>query len=257
MQTSTFESGGVSIRSPAKSVVSFQSVECLPVSTTRGQKVDAALGFPRLLREWLDGRCLRRSRWSVLDNTRFSIGGAATLAFSYHRATASYQAEWSTSVAYSGSVQGLSLPRRCTSENLDAALPPMAPRRIGSSAASMRLPPPARCRSRRLRSTVPVDADRACAGLWGDFDRVGVVRSPRLELLVSAYEGRCDGWWRSPHTIYMSRTSCTTVSSPSTRCCTTCFKRGSPAGVSGVRSVAGSSTAATTVAAVSVPTRWS
>src|SRR6266705_1773835 len=32
-----------------------------------------------------------------------------------------------------------------------------------------------------------------CAGLWGVFDR------------VERYEGRCDGSWRAPHTIYMAQ----------------------------------------------------
>ncbi|HYU91368.1 MAG TPA: hypothetical protein VE966_13030 [Gemmatimonadales bacterium] len=44
-----------------------------------------------------------------------------------------------------------------------------------------------------------------CAGLWGDFDRVEWYAVPGSSYSCPAYEGRCDGWWRSPHTIYMAQ----------------------------------------------------
>ena len=44
-----------------------------------------------------------------------------------------------------------------------------------------------------------------CAGLSGDFDRVEWYEVPGLSYSCPAHEGRCDGWWRSPHTIYMAQ----------------------------------------------------
>ena len=43
-----------------------------------------------------------------------------------------------------------------------------------------------------------------CAGLWGDFDRVEWYEVPGSTYTCPAHEGRCDGWWRSPHTIYVA-----------------------------------------------------
>src|SRR5881398_372820 len=45
----------------------------------------------------------------------------------------------------------------------------------------------------------------SCAGLSGDFDRVEWYEVPGSSYSCPAYEGRCDGWWRSPHTIYMAQ----------------------------------------------------
>ena len=45
-----------------------------------------------------------------------------------------------------------------------------------------------------------------CAGLWGDFARVEWYQVPGSSYSCPAYEGRCDGWWRSPHTNYMAET---------------------------------------------------
>jgi len=39
----------------------------------------------------------------------------------------------------------------------------------------------------------------------GDFDRVEWYEVPGSSYSCPAYEGRCDGWWRSPHTIYMAQ----------------------------------------------------
>ncbi|PYP44027.1 MAG: hypothetical protein DMD50_15660 [Gemmatimonadetes bacterium] len=44
-----------------------------------------------------------------------------------------------------------------------------------------------------------------CAGLWGDFDRVEWYEVPGSTYSCPAHEGQCDGWWRSPHTIYMAQ----------------------------------------------------
>ena len=44
-----------------------------------------------------------------------------------------------------------------------------------------------------------------CAGLWGDFDRVEWYEVPGSTYTCPAHEGRCDGWWRSPHTIYVAQ----------------------------------------------------
>ena len=44
-----------------------------------------------------------------------------------------------------------------------------------------------------------------CAGLWGDFDRVEWYEVPGSTYACPAHEGRCDGWWRSPHTIYVDQ----------------------------------------------------
>ena len=44
-----------------------------------------------------------------------------------------------------------------------------------------------------------------CAGLWGDFDRVDWYEVPGSSYTCPAHEGQCDGWWRSPHTIYMAQ----------------------------------------------------
>jgi hypothetical protein len=44
-----------------------------------------------------------------------------------------------------------------------------------------------------------------CAGLSGDFDRVEWYGVPGSSYVCPAYEGRCDGWWRSPHIIYMAQ----------------------------------------------------
>src|SRR5207302_643462 len=45
----------------------------------------------------------------------------------------------------------------------------------------------------------------SCAGLSGDFDRVEWYEVPGSSYSCPAYEGRCDGWWRSPHTTYMGQ----------------------------------------------------
>ena len=45
----------------------------------------------------------------------------------------------------------------------------------------------------------------SCAGLSGDFDRVEWYEVPGSSYSCPAHEGRCDGWWRSPHTIYMAQ----------------------------------------------------
>ena len=44
-----------------------------------------------------------------------------------------------------------------------------------------------------------------CAGVTGDFDRVEWYAVPGSSYSCPAHEGRCDGWWRSPHTIYMAQ----------------------------------------------------
>jgi len=43
-----------------------------------------------------------------------------------------------------------------------------------------------------------------CAGVWGDFDRVEWYEVPGAGYSCPDHAGRCDGWWRSPHTIYMA-----------------------------------------------------
>jgi len=48
-------------------------------------------------------------------------------------------------------------------------------------------------------------AIEACAGLWGEFDRIEWYEVPGSDYPCPAYEGRCDGWWRPPHTIYLAR----------------------------------------------------
>jgi len=163
----TFESGGVSIRVTAIRGEFFRVLECLRFRP-RVPEVDAALGFLGL-REWLDGRCLRRSRWSVLDNTAFQHrrrGDAGV--FSYHRSTAKAirrsgrQAVGPTRARF----KDFSLPRRCTSENLDAALPSDAPRRIALGCLDAFCPAGA-MRSRRLRVYVPGGRRSSSApGLW-------------------------------------------------------------------------------------------
>ncbi len=45
----------------------------------------------------------------------------------------------------------------------------------------------------------------SCAGIQGDFDRVEWYEVPGSSYSCPAYEGQCDGWWRSPHTIYMAQ----------------------------------------------------
>src|SRR2546425_13182496 len=45
----------------------------------------------------------------------------------------------------------------------------------------------------------------SCAGLSGDFDRVEWYEVPGSSYSCPAHEGHCDGWWRSPHTIYMAQ----------------------------------------------------
>jgi len=43
-----------------------------------------------------------------------------------------------------------------------------------------------------------------CAGLWSKFDRVEWYEVPGVDYPCPAYEGRCDGWWQPPHTIYLA-----------------------------------------------------
>jgi hypothetical protein len=43
-----------------------------------------------------------------------------------------------------------------------------------------------------------------CAGIWGDFDRVEWYVVPGSSYVCPAYEGRCQGWWQPPSTIYMA-----------------------------------------------------
>src|SRR2546425_8907278 len=47
----------------------------------------------------------------------------------------------------------------------------------------------------------------SCAGLSGDFDRVEWYEVPGSSYSCPAYEGQCDGWWRSPHTRSEEHTS--------------------------------------------------
>jgi len=47
-------------------------------------------------------------------------------------------------------------------------------------------------------------AIEACAGLWGTFDRVEWYDVPGTDYPCPAYEGRCDGWWQPPHSIYLA-----------------------------------------------------
>lgn len=44
-----------------------------------------------------------------------------------------------------------------------------------------------------------------CAGIWADFDRVDWYQVPGSSYPCPAYEGRCEGWWQPPHTIYMAQ----------------------------------------------------
>jgi hypothetical protein len=48
-------------------------------------------------------------------------------------------------------------------------------------------------------------AIESCAGISGDFDRVEWYEVPGSSYPCPAYEGRCEGWWRPPHTIYMAQ----------------------------------------------------
>ncbi|TLY54213.1 MAG: hypothetical protein E6K55_06325 [Gemmatimonadetes bacterium] len=44
-----------------------------------------------------------------------------------------------------------------------------------------------------------------CAGIWADFDRVEWYEVGGSSYPCPAYEGRCEGWWQPPHTIYMAQ----------------------------------------------------
>jgi len=48
-------------------------------------------------------------------------------------------------------------------------------------------------------------AIESCAGISGDFDRVEWYEVPGSSYPCPAYEGSCEGWWRPPHTVYMSQ----------------------------------------------------
>jgi hypothetical protein len=43
-----------------------------------------------------------------------------------------------------------------------------------------------------------------CAGISGDFDRVEWYQVPDATYPCPAYAGRCAGWWRPPHDIYLA-----------------------------------------------------
>lgn len=44
-----------------------------------------------------------------------------------------------------------------------------------------------------------------CSGTAGDFDRVHWYQVAGSTYTCPAYEGRCEGWWRPPHAIYMAQ----------------------------------------------------
>jgi len=44
----------------------------------------------------------------------------------------------------------------------------------------------------------------ACAGITGDFDRVEWYQVRDSSYPCPAYEGRCAGWWKPPHDIYLA-----------------------------------------------------
>lgn len=48
-------------------------------------------------------------------------------------------------------------------------------------------------------------AMEACAGVSADFDRVEWYEVQGSAYACPAYEGRCEGWWRPPHAIFMAR----------------------------------------------------
>ena len=43
-----------------------------------------------------------------------------------------------------------------------------------------------------------------CARLWGDYGRLRWYEVPGDDYPCPAYDGRCDGWWQPPHTIYLA-----------------------------------------------------
>lgn len=47
-------------------------------------------------------------------------------------------------------------------------------------------------------------AIEACAGLWGNFDRLEWYEVAGTDYPCPSYEGRCDGWWQPPHAIYLA-----------------------------------------------------
>lgn len=49
-------------------------------------------------------------------------------------------------------------------------------------------------------------AMEACAGTTGDFDRVAWYAVEGSSYPCPAYDGRCEGWWQPPHTVYIAQT---------------------------------------------------